>query len=170
MNHCRIRLIFSSDFYTEKHFYQRDKFFIRPGEKNARLFRAKIPKSFNNCTLRIGGSPWPPFIIQWGGPEPGIECEFLNDIAKIINASIHVVHSSDGLVGRREINGSWSEKDRFLQLKQIDILIGGLYTSPERIEDFETSHWYMQNSLAWHVPAARPISKSKILWLLVSVS
>lgn len=102
--------------------------------------------------------------------EPGIECEFLYDIARIMNASIHVVYSGDGLIGKRESNGSWSEKDRFLQLKQIDILIGGIYTSRERIDDFETSHWYMKNSLAWHVPAARPISKSKILWVLLAVS
>lgn len=127
--------------------------------------------SYNNCSIRVGSTPWHPYVINWSyKDEPGMECEFLRDVAKVINASVDVVFSDEESFGVRNEDGRWTAKEGHLQQKQIDMIIGGIYTSIERPIDFETSHWYMPNKFTWFVPTARRVPKSQIMWLVFSVS
>lgn len=117
----------------------------------------------------MGTTPWPPFVIDWTLNEPGIECEFVIDVAKIINASVNVVYSFAEDFGFRTTNGVWTGMDGYLQKKQIDLLVGGLFTNVDRPGDFETSHWYMPNAFTWIVPTANTIPNSRIMWMILTV-
>lgn len=119
----------------------------------------------------MAAAPWPPFIISWAfRNEPGIEAEFIKDVARIINANLNVMPMVGSDLGKRSTTGEWSGLDGFLQNKHVDLLIGGLYTAIERPQDFETSHWYMTNTFAWIVPTARKFPESQIMWMMLRVS
>lgn len=133
-------------------------------EKGVDLFPEKVPKKLKNCAVRVRVVVWPPFVMppvaHVAGTElyefdGGLEIELMNTVAEKANFRTLYTMSPDEMWGDVFKNGSITGLFAELDKKRSDIGIGSVSLSKGRMDHFDVTTSYIQDSLVWCVPHAK---------------
>lgn len=128
------------------------------------LFPTKIPNDLNQCPIKVGARPAPPFVIPKNRSKYsaiddfdlslGMEMKLLDTVAW--RANFKPVLNS---VALQDTNDKFADVYLSLKLKQIDLAIGTISPAPETHAMFDFSVQYAQDQMTWIVPADEMLPK-----------
>lgn len=133
-------------------------------ETGVDLFPEKVPLKLKNCAVRVRVLVWPPFVMpptdHVTGTElyefnSGLEIDLMNTIAEKANFKPLYTMSPNEMWGDVYNNGSTTGLFKELAKKRSDIAIGSVALSKQRMDHFDVTTSYIQDSLVWCVPHSK---------------
>jgi hypothetical protein len=144
-------------------------------QKDAERLPPKIPTNLMGCPIKISTSHVIPYVINTANITAadgntkylyrGIEIQYLLLIGQALNLTLVFLPPLDGDLVTVRLNNLLSLRDR-----SSDVAIGHMPMHPYLMEFADATRTYIQTSLRWYIPCARPVPRMERILSVFSPS